>query len=122
MSVLCGAVLRGGFVKISLSSVVGVRAAQAAPPPEVYGRQHDAVAGSHILRGQESLGKQACTPIGEEIDRAQSADTRGGPRSCHDGAHTTLIEYIRDFPVCIGVDESVDLFDDLGIGGAQFDT
>jgi hypothetical protein len=120
MSILRRQVFRRDFVEIVAAVVAGMGAKQTASTPEVYGGQNDSVAGSHVLRGQKPVGEQACTPICEVIDRAQSADTRGRPRSCHDSAHTTLIEYIRDFPVRVGIDESVDLFDDLGIGSAQF--
>ncbi len=122
MSILRGQVLRRDFVEIIASIVNGMCAKQAAPAPEVYSRQDGAIAGGHILRGQKPLGEQARTPIGETIDRAQSADARGRSWSCHDGAHTPFIEYIRDFRVRVSVDEPVDLFDDLGIGGAQFHT
>jgi len=99
MSILRRQVFRRDFVEIVAAVVGGVGAKQTTSPPEMYGGQHHSVAGGHILRGQMPLSEQARTPIREVIDRTQSADTRGRPRSCHDSAHTTLIEYIRDFPV-----------------------
>ena len=38
---------------------------------------------------------------------ASAAFARGRPRSGHDGSHTTLIEYISDFPVRVGVNKPV---------------
>ena len=89
VSILRRQVFRRNFVKIVAAIIGGMGAKQAAAAPEVYGRHHDGVAGGYILRGQKPQGEQARTPIGEAIDRAQSAYPRRRPRRGHDSLRSS---------------------------------
>ena len=87
-----------------------------ATAPQMDGTEPDAEAGGHVSGIEQSLSKKARSTIGEAVGSTQATNASRCPWRGDDCSNTAFIEDVGDFSISVGVDESVDFLDDLGVG------